>query len=67
MKCAADIRKCLCAKVVLSDSVATLQGIGEQRPIECDVSSAKNFFLFLVSVSVEVSLGARLAQAEEKC
>ena len=63
MKCAADIRKCVCAKVVLSDSVAMRQGIGEQRPNECDVSHAEDFFLFPVTVSVEVSLGAKLAQA----
>ena len=57
-------RKCLYAKVVLSDSVATLQEIGKQRPNESDVSHAENFFLFPVTVSVEVSLGAKLAQAE---
>ena len=44
MKCTPDTRKCLYAKVVLSDSVAMLQGIGEQRPNECDVSHAKDFF-----------------------
>ena len=44
MKCAADIRKCLYAKVVLFDSVAMLQEIGEQRPNECDVSLVEDFF-----------------------
>ena len=34
---------------------------------ECDVSHAKVFFLFPVTVSVEASLGAKLAQAEGEC
>ena len=59
MECAADIRKCLYAKVVLSDSVAMLQEIGEQMPNECDVSHAEDFFLFPVTVSVEVSFGRK--------
>ena len=45
MECAADILKCLYAKVALSDSVATLQEIGEQMPSDCDVSQAEDFFL----------------------
>ena len=65
MECAADIRKCLYAMVVLSDSVAMLQEIGEQMPNECDVGHAEDFFL--VTVSVEASLGAKLAQAEREC
>ena len=65
MECAADIRKCLYAKAVLSDSVATLQEIGEQMPNVCDVSHAGDFFW--VTVSVEVSLGAKPAQAEGEC
>ena len=67
IQAAADIRKCLYAKVVLSDSVAMLQEIGEQRPNECYVSLVEDFFLFPVTVSVEVSLGAKLAQTEGEC
>ena len=43
MKCDVDIRKDLYAKVVLPDSVAMLQEIGEQRAKECSVSHAKGF------------------------
>ena len=60
MKCDVDIRKVLHAKVVLSDGVAMFQGIGEQMAKECDVSCAKDFW-FSVTVSVEVSLGSKLA------
>ena len=45
MKCDVDIRKDLYAKVVLSDGVATFQGIGEQMVRECNVSHAKDFLL----------------------
>mmetsp|Transcript_19164 Transcript_19164/g.51226 ORF Transcript_19164/g.51226 Transcript_19164/m.51226 type:complete len:102 (-) Transcript_19164:54-359(-) len=61
MKCDVDIRKDLYAKVVLSDGVAMFQGIGEQMAKECNVGYA-NDFLFSVTVSVEVSLGTKLAQ-----
>ena len=67
MECAADIRKCLYAKVVLSDSVAMFQVISKQMSNQCDVSYASDSFLFPVTVSVEVSFGAKLAQAEGKC
>ena len=40
VKCDVDIRKDLYAKVVLSDSVAVSQGIGEQIAKECNVSYA---------------------------
>ena len=43
MNCAVDIRKSLCTKVVLNDSVAMFQGIGEQTPNECNVSYAEDF------------------------
>ena len=38
------------------------QVIGEQVAKECNVSYAKEFFLFTVTGSVEVSLGTQLAQ-----
>ena len=44
MECDADLHKCLYAKVVLSDSVAMLQEIGEQMPNERDASHAEDFF-----------------------
>ena len=46
MKCDVDIRKDMYAKVVLSDSAAMLQGIGEQMAKECNVSYAMVFFVF---------------------
>ena len=49
--------KILHTKVVLNDSVAMFQGIGEQTPKEYNVSHA-------VTVSVEVSLGTKLGQVE---
>ena len=61
MKCDVDIRKDLYAKVVLSDSVAMYQGIGEQTAKECNVSYAEDS-LFSATMSVEVSLGTKLAQ-----
>ena len=61
MKCDVDIRKDLYAKVVLSDSVAMFEGIGEQMAKECNVSYAEDFW-FSVTVSVEVSLGTKVAQ-----
>ena len=45
MKCDVDIRKDLYAKVVLSDSVAMLQG-RDQMTKECNVSYADDFFCF---------------------
>ena len=42
VECVVDIRKCLYAKVVLSDSVAMLEETGEQMPNECDVSHAED-------------------------
>merc|ERR1712136_77715 len=56
MKCDVDIRRDLYAKVV-----AMFPGIGEQMLKECNVSHAQDF-LFSVTVSVEVSLGTKLAQ-----
>ena len=50
------------AEVMLSDSVAMLQEIGERVPNERDVSHAEDCF-----VRIEVSLGAKLAQAEGEC
>ena len=41
------------------------QGIGESMAKECNVSIDRVFVS--VSMSVEVSLGAKSAQAEEKC
>ena len=49
MECAGDIRKCLYANVVLSDSVAMIQEISKQIPNECDVSDTERTF-FLVTV-----------------
>ena len=43
MNCAVDIRKSLCTKVVLNDSVGMFQGIGEQTPNERNVSSDEVF------------------------
>ena len=50
-------------KVVLNDTVAMLQGIGEQTPNECNVSYAEDFW-FSVTVSVEIRLYTKLVQAE---
>ena len=63
MKRDVDIRKDLYTKVVLSDSVAMLQG-RDQMTKECNVSYADDFFVS-VTVSVEVSLGTKLAQLRE--
>ena len=60
MKCDVDIWKDLYGKVVLSDGVATFERMGEQMAKECNVSDAKVFFF--VKVSVEDSLGTKLAQ-----
>ena len=64
--CHEDIRKDLYAMLVLPGGFAVFQGIGEQMAIECNVSCAKDF-LSSVTVSVEVSLGAKLAPAEGEC
>ena len=60
MKCCADIRKDLYAKVMLFSGVAMFQGIGEQMAKECNVSYDRVFAS--VTVSVEVSLGTKLAK-----
>ena len=60
-KCDVDIRRDLYAKVVLSNGIAMFQGIGEQMAKVCNVSYAKDLFLS-VTVSVEVSVGTKLAQ-----
>ena len=56
MKCDIDIRKELHAKVVLSDSAAIFQQIGEHMAQECNVSYDRVFAS--VVVIVVVSLGA---------
>ena len=49
--------------VVLPRGVAMFQGFGEHMAKECNVSYNKVF----ASVTVVVSLGAKLAQAEGDC
>ena len=41
------------------------QGVGEQVAQECNVSYVEEFFLFSVTVRVEVSLGTKLALLRE--
>ena len=50
---------------MLNDSVAMFQGIGEKTPNECNVSYDEDFVP--VAVSVEVSLGTKLAHAQVEC
>ena len=59
MKCAPDICNCLYANVMLFDSVAMLQKIGEQRPNECDKRHAEDFF---VSVSGDSECQSQLGR-----
>ena len=64
MKCDVDIRKDVYAKVVLSDGVATFQGICEQMAKECSVSYAQGFF---INRERRSQLGHKVGPAEEKC